>query len=175
MNQIIKAAMTVGLILSAVSSAEQAEGSLDRARAEIELAEKAEKESYIQALNHYQKALDMVEKIINDPAKADLAEKIRSGEQKIGPYTYQQLKGEIIPKQKRKAEAESDPLACSFFIISNVYKNPYSISRDSMELALAYFRVGEKEMSKKILPFALNPNNAVAIFYFPAQLHRSDA
>ena len=57
---------------------------------QVDYGEKAIQESYVQALKHYQNALELVEAILNHYPSSELALNISLGNQKIGNYIYAQ-------------------------------------------------------------------------------------
>ena len=123
---------------------------LAQAQKEISLAQQAEKQSYSMALSHFIIALDFAEKIIKDPKNSDLAKKLQSGEAKIGPYNYNQLKDEIIPKEKQKAGAENDIIQCSIYLA-----HPDGLLYFSQFYAYHFSEVGRYEDEKKVYLIAL--------------------
>ncbi len=97
---------------------------------EITLAKQSEEQSYSQALSHYQKALDMLEKAVNDPANPDLAKNLKTGQIKNQDLNYSQLKEEVIPKIREYSQAESDILNCALLLSDQGYSLGYiSIAR----------------------------------------------
>jgi len=131
---------------------------LIKAIEQVEKGEKAIQESYVQALKHYQNALELVEAILNHYPSSELALNISLGNQKIGNYTYAQLKDKVN-KIKEWAQVESDPVSFILLIatkIANKIENASPKAYTLRDIAKAYAQAGNKEMADKIFLQALN-------------------
>jgi len=95
---------------------------LKTAEKELTLAKQAEGVSYPEALDHYQEALEQIEKILDEYPSSRLSNKISPGKKLIGPYTYPKLKDEVLPRVKMRAKAETDLLSFAL-LMANLLSN----------------------------------------------------
>lgn len=89
-----------------------------RACQEVNSARKLEISSYTAAFKLYNKAIAKINNITGKYSSSEIALKLFKNQLKVGPYPFLEFKEEIIPRAKLRAEAESNPLACSFYAIN---------------------------------------------------------
>jgi tetratricopeptide (TPR) repeat protein len=116
----------------------------------VHLAQEAEKTSYSDAFELYQKALIKAETIPAQYPSTQLAGKLAQGEAKVGPYTLAELKGTIVPRARMKAEAGENPLACALLVAQTIEE---TISRANImtEIATTYADAGQLDQVLQIL------------------------
>ncbi|MCK4259751.1 MAG: hypothetical protein KAX49_12280 [Halanaerobiales bacterium] len=76
------------------------------ARKLVDVAERIEKHSVIDAFQLYKNAVENIEEIILTYSSTDLAINLASDNTKIGPFTFTQLKSELLPEIKKEADQE---------------------------------------------------------------------
>jgi tetratricopeptide (TPR) repeat protein len=113
---IILTCSTIGLFTGLSIAAEDANRLFSNASQLLQSAQETEKTSYSDAFKLYREALDKLEGIIKEYPASKLVAELRQGQVKIGPYTLAEFQQSVIPKAKRKAQAEEDPLACAVFV-----------------------------------------------------------
>lgn len=81
-------------------------------------ARELEKSSYASAYRMYNNAIAKLNNITGKYSSSDIALSLFNNKLKIGPYPFLEFKEEIIPSARLRAEAESNPLICSFYAIN---------------------------------------------------------
>lgn len=114
--------LSLGLFLYLFSSFSDPEAKINanfqKACQEVIAARKMESSSYASAFKLYNNAVAKINNITDKYSSSDIALNLFKNQQKIGPYLFLEFKEEIFPKAKLKAEAENDPLNCSFYAIN---------------------------------------------------------
>ena len=99
-------------------------------------------------MKHYQNALELVEAILNHYPSSELALNISLGNQKIGNYTYAQLKDKVN-KIKEWAQVESDPVSFILLLATKIARKfEYARAKaDALRwIASAYAQAGGKDI-----------------------------
>lgn len=108
----------------------------------LKMAKEAEKTSFSEALKNYEKALGNLQKIPSKYPSSQMATRmVQEDEFKIGAITFKQLKEEILPEAKLKAEAENDPFACAIMVARSTEED--CKSGIYTEIALTYAEAGQ--------------------------------
>lgn len=81
-------------------------------------AKELENSSYASAYRMYNNAITKLNNITGKYSSSEIALSLFNNKLKIGPYPFLEFKEEIIPNARLKAEAESNPLVCSFYAIN---------------------------------------------------------
>ncbi|MGE5607108.1 MAG: tetratricopeptide repeat protein [Bacteroidota bacterium] len=92
--------------------------SFQKACQEVSAARKMESSSYASAFKLYNNAVAKINNITDKYSSSEIALNLFKNQQKIGPYPFLEFKEEIFPKAKLKAEAENNPLNCSFYAVN---------------------------------------------------------
>lgn len=125
----------------------------------VNAAHNAEKDSYAEAYKYYKAAIEKVEQFASEHPSSDLAAQLVQGKQQIGPYTLKELREVIVPKIKKKADAEVDAIEAILLLIEQtsdgayrdyalkriirIYKRQGQIGK-AVEVALTRTRPGER-------------------------------
>lgn len=73
-------------------------------------AQKVENENFAESYRYYKLASEKIEDLLSSYPTSKEASQVVQGKLRIGGYTYDELKGKVLPQTKRKAEAEADPI-----------------------------------------------------------------
>ncbi len=92
--------------------------SFQQACQEVIAAQKMEGSSYASAFKLYNNAVAKINNITDKHSSSEIALDLFKNQQKIGPYPFLEFKEEIIPQAKLRAEAENNPLDCSFYAVN---------------------------------------------------------
>jgi len=119
----------------------------------FELAQKAEGESYVEALKFYKGVLSRIEKITTFYPSTKVAGELVRGEARVGSYTIEEFntefKEKVIPQMTVKAEAEESPLACALLVartIEDANNKAWSLA----EIAGAYAKAGQYDQALQV-------------------------
>ncbi len=85
---------------------------------EVTTAKELEISSYASAYRMYNNAIAKLNNITSRYSSSEIALSLFNNKLKIGPYPFFEFKEEIIPNARLRAEAESNPLVCSFYAIN---------------------------------------------------------
>lgn len=113
---------SLGLILYLISSFSNPDAkigqSFQQACQEVIAAQEIESSSYASAFKLYNNAVAKLDNITNKYSSSEIALNLFKNQQKVGPYPFLEFKEEIIPRAKLRAEAESNPLDCSYYAVN---------------------------------------------------------
>lgn len=92
--------------------------SFKQACQEVIAARKMENTSYTSAFKLYKNAVAKLDNITGKYSSSEIALNLFKNQLKIGPYPFLEFKEDIIPRAKLRAEAENNPLDCSFYAVN---------------------------------------------------------
>lgn len=92
--------------------------SFQQACQEVIAAQEMEGSSYASAFKLYNNAVAKINNIVDKHSSSEIALNLFKNKQKIGPYAFHEFKEEFIPQAKLRAEAENNPLDCSFYAVN---------------------------------------------------------
>jgi tetratricopeptide (TPR) repeat protein len=91
----------------------------------VSSAQKVEQESFSEAYQYYKLAIQKMDDLLSKYPASGQASQLSRGKLKIGGYTYIELKENILPQAKRKAEAENDPIEAILLLIERKADGAY--------------------------------------------------
>ncbi len=92
--------------------------SFQQACQEVIAAREMENKSYASAFKLYKSAIAKLDNIIVKYSSSEIAINLFRNQLTIGPYPFLEFKEDIIPRAKLRAEAENNPLDCSFYAVN---------------------------------------------------------
>lgn len=95
-------------LLAACDRTTSPEEMLEQAAAHIEQAEHANTGDFPLALQQLQKADEQLEQLLTNHGGTEMAGDLRSGEITVGPYTLEQLRGEVIPRAAERVRIQRE-------------------------------------------------------------------
>ena len=115
---------------------------------------------YASALELYEEAVAKLERIVSRYPSSPLAERLARDEAEIGGYTLGALKQVVLPQMRRKAEAESSPLACALFV-ARAIRTPELEIPLLIRIAHDYAAIGHRQKVSELLSQTLEMAGAV--------------
>ncbi len=109
--------------------------SFQQACQEVIAAQKLESSSYTSAFKLYNNAVTKLNNITNKYSSSEIALNLFKNQLKIGPYLFLEFKEEIIPRAKLRADAENNPLDCSFYAVNLLDTTQYEDKLKLMKAA----------------------------------------
>lgn len=113
---------SLGLILYLISSFSDPGAkigqSFRQACQEVTAAREMENASYASAYKLYNNAIAKLNNITGRYSSSEIALNLFKNQLKIGPYPFLEFKEDIIPSARLRAEAETNPLDCSFYAVN---------------------------------------------------------
>ena len=109
-----------------------------------------EQTRYAGALELYEEAVAKLERIVSRYPSSPLAEGLARDEAEIGGVTLGELKQVVLPQMRRKAEAESSPLACALYV-ARAIKTPEIEMPLLIRIAAAYNEIGQRQRASDLL------------------------
>lgn len=79
--------------------------------------QKVENENFAESYRYYKLASEKIENLLSSYPTSKEASQVVQGKLRIGGYTYDELKGKVLPQTKRKAEAEVDPIEAIVLLV----------------------------------------------------------
>ncbi|MFH1438703.1 MAG: hypothetical protein ABIJ56_23540 [Pseudomonadota bacterium] len=121
-KKLLVAVVVPALCLSSCcfASSREAKKLFNEAEDLLEKAQKAEEKSYSDALGLYRGVLDKLETLTTQYGSTRIAKKLLRGDEKVGPFTLDELKGVVVPEIERKAAGQADPDACMRYVIESI-------------------------------------------------------
>lgn len=115
--------LIIGALLVTPSCADregEARSAVKAAAFEVLEARKLETESFDAALEHYEMALNSISQVRQEYPDTSTAALLNKPSTYLGPITIGAIEGTILPAVRRRAEAESSPLACAAFMAETI-------------------------------------------------------
>ena len=116
----------------------------------LKQAEEIEKTDYIKAYDSYRKAFESLETIVEQYRSSRLAQDLIDGEIRVFRYRFDELRDLVLPYVKERAEAVSNPLACSLFLAKRI-RHPRHRASILSDIASKCARIGQKDVTYRIL------------------------
>jgi tetratricopeptide (TPR) repeat protein len=116
----------------------------------VSQGQEAERTSYATAVELYQEAVRTVQALSSQSFTASLWDKLLHNEERIGPYTLEELQEQVLPQARQKAEAEKDPLACALLLTRRIHKAEEKAVLLA-DVAGTYANLGQKEKVQEIV------------------------
>ena len=135
--------MSLSVFVTGCSSSEESANKLFvKATQLVQKGGDAEPKSYVEASEYYEAALAKLEKIVSSYASTPVAVRLSSGEAKVGPATFTQFKGVIVPRARLRAEAEGNPQAAAVLVAGTI-REAYDKARAMSSIAEGYAKAGQ--------------------------------
>ena len=126
----------------------------------VQLVESAKQaSSYSEALPLYERAGDMLERIVSQHADSTIAGDLISGQTKISNLTLSEFR-ELEGSLKRYAKAEQDPLSCAL-VVARTVQREYLRIEAAIDIARVFVKAGQAKQVTVALSQALDLANAI--------------